>query len=205
MEPLRLLGDPAAMIAKSMLFDIRLCDGDSCAPDMVDWVQDIQIDTWVVYKKMNFTDRLAEPTFLVQDILDSQTLAGTYDPVTNNPVKVDINQVYMRGNDVATTDGYLGVDESWASIFYDIYKTVYKPVTAKSGNPALDKLLYRTQVFLTSEKISYERVAYGFLDLLGDLGGVTEVIMLVFGFFLFPISEHSFFVHAAREFYFAKT
>lgn len=48
-------------------------------------------------------------------------------------------------------------------------------------------------------------MAYGFLDLLGDLGGVTEVLMLVFGFFLFPISEHSFYVHAASLLYFAKT
>lgn len=41
--------------------------------------------------------------------------------------------------------------------------------------------------------------------MLGDLGGVTEVLMLIFGFFMFPISEHSFYVHAAKLLYFAKT
>lgn len=58
---------------------------------------------------------------------------------------------------------------------------------------------------MTSETIKYERTAYGLLDLLGDLGGVTEIILIIFGFFLFPISEHSFYVSVARSFFIAKT
>ena len=41
--------------------------------------------------------------------------------------------------------------------------------------------------------------------MLGDLGGVTEVIMITFGFLLFPISEHSFIVDATKKLYLAKT
>ena len=42
-------------------------------------------------------------------------------------------------------------------------------------------------------------------DLLGDLGGVTEVIMICFGFMLYPISEHSFYLKAFKKLFIAKT
>jgi hypothetical protein len=68
---LSLLGDPAAMEANAILFDVRRCMGEGCAPDLENYIKDIQIDSWIVFKKMNFTDRLAEPTFTVQDVYDS--------------------------------------------------------------------------------------------------------------------------------------
>ena len=52
--------------------------------------------------------------------------------------------------------------------------------------------LFATEMYLKAEEIQHERTIYSFFDLLGDLGGVTEVIMVSFGFMLFPISEHSF-------------
>ena len=118
---------------------------------------------------------------------------------------VNVNQIYIRGNDITTLDQFINLGTSFAGVFYDIYKSVYKPITAKSGNSKLDGLLYRTQFFLTTEKVSYSRQAYGMLDLLGDLGGVTEVLMIVFGIILFPISEHSFYLHAARLLFLGKT
>lgn len=62
-----------------------------------------------------------------------------------------------------------------------------------------------SRVWLMSEVITHARKIYGFIDLLGDLGGVTEVIMLVFGFFLFPVSEQSFIVQATKRLFMAKT
>ena len=56
-----------------------------------------------------------------------------------------------------------------------------------------------------NEKVLQARAIYNLFDLLGDLGGVTEVIMIVFGFFLFPISEHSFVMDAAKKFFMART
>lgn len=58
---------------------------------------------------------------------------------------------------------------------------------------------------LSREESYNERSIYNFLDLLGDLGGLTECFMLVFGFFLFPISEHSFLLQATKKLFFAKT
>ena len=60
-------------------------------------------------------------------------------------------------------------------------------------------------VFLNEEGVNYSRDVYNILGVLGDLGGIVEVIMIIFGFFLFPISEHSFYLKAARMLYYART
>ena len=40
---------------------------------------------------------------------------------------------------------------------------------------------------------------------MGDLGGVTEVLLICFNFLLLPISEHSFTLQAIRKLYMART
>ena len=53
--------------------------------------------------------------------------------------------------------------------------------------------------------VKHQRKIYGYLDLLGDLGGVTEVIMIAFGIFLFPVSRHSFTIKATKKLFMART
>ena len=53
--------------------------------------------------------------------------------------------------------------------------------------------------------MKFSRQVYNIFDLLGDLGGVTEVIMLTFGFFLFSVSEHSFHMTAIKKLFYART
>ena len=43
------------------------------------------------------------------------------------------------------------------------------------------------------------------LDLLGDLGGIVEVILICFFLFITPISEHSFYLKAAHRLFWART
>ena len=43
------------------------------------------------------------------------------------------------------------------------------------------------------------------MDLIGDLGGVLEVIIFIFGIFLFPASEFSFITKALQKLYLART
>ncbi len=40
---------------------------------------------------------------------------------------------------------------------------------------------------------------------MGSLGGITNVIMLLFTGFIMPINEHSFVLKAAYKLYFART
>ena len=58
---------------------------------------------------------------------------------------------------------------------------------------------------MNNESVKYVRQVYGIFDLLGDLGGVTEVIMISFGIFLYSISEHSFHMTAIKKLFYART
>jgi hypothetical protein len=51
----------------------------------------------------------------------------------------------------------------------------------------------------------HTREAYGFLDLIGDLGGVLEVLVGFLGFFMMPLSEHSFVLKALNKMFLART
>lgn len=41
--------------------------------------------------------------------------------------------------------------------------------------------------------------------MIGDLGGVTEIIMMMFGFFMFPINEFSFNIKAMKKWFMVYT
>ena len=43
------------------------------------------------------------------------------------------------------------------------------------------------------------------MDLIGDLGGVLEVIMVGFGLILYPVSEHSYILTALNKLFLVKT
>ena len=51
----------------------------------------------------------------------------------------------------------------------------------------------------------HSRQTYNFFDLLSDLGGVMEVIMLIASVMIIPISEHAFVVRAITKMYYAKS
>ena len=53
--------------------------------------------------------------------------------------------------------------------------------------------------------MKHERDIYNFLDLIGDLGGVLEVFLVFFAFFIEPISEHSFYMKALSKLFVANT
>ena len=65
--------------------------------------------------------------------------------------------------------------------------------------------LYQTVLVLDQEHINHKRTTYNLVELLSDLGGVTEVFVMIVGFFLVPIAEHSFIVKAIRRVFKAKT
>jgi hypothetical protein len=52
---------------------------------------------------------------------------------------------------------------------------------------------------------SYSRRIYGWFDLLGDLGGVTDVFVLIFTYFFAPISEFNFILEASKKLFMART
>ena len=53
--------------------------------------------------------------------------------------------------------------------------------------------------------MSHSREVYNLLDLMGDLGGIIEVLIFGCSFFVTPISEHSFILKALKKLFLAKT
>ena len=54
--------------------------------------------------------------------------------------------------------------------------------------------LYVNHIYLDAVGIYHKREVYNYLDAFGDLGGVIEVLMLLFGMIVLPISNHDFYL-----------
>jgi hypothetical protein len=53
--------------------------------------------------------------------------------------------------------------------------------------------------------VKHVKIVQGLLAFLGDLGGVTELIVLLFGFFIYPISRFSFNIKAMENWFMVRT
>ena len=58
---------------------------------------------------------------------------------------------------------------------------------------------------LTNEVYRHVRRVYNVLDLLGDLGGVVEIILVFFGIVIYSISKHKFILKASKQFFLARS
>lgn len=58
---------------------------------------------------------------------------------------------------------------------------------------------------LSAEKIEHERERYNFLNLIGDMGGVFEILLILFGSIASPVSEYSFIAKAISKLYLSRT
>ena len=50
----------------------------------------------------------------------------------------------------------------------------------------------RAQLFLTDEALYHEREVYNTMELFGELGGVIEIFVIIFGILVYPFSKQSF-------------
>ena len=66
-------------------------------------------------------------------------------------------------------------------------------------------LVFNSVILLDQTGKIHTRKKYAFFDLLGDLGGVLEVILLAFGFVFNSIAYHSFLVQASKKLFYART
>jgi hypothetical protein len=91
--------------------------------------------------------------------------------------------------------------------FYDFEKMLRKAqhVSVNSKIPETKGAMFQTVMFVDSSMMVHVRKTYTILNMIGELGGITKVIMFVFGFFLYPISEHSFVLKALKKLYLAKS
>ena len=102
--------------------------------------------------------------------------------------------MYLRENQVESYENLINFEDFDEYKFYDIAKINQKdyPVTYNDLSNTEKGSLYQTVLYRDNSQVLHERAVYGFLDLLGDLGGVMEIILLCFGIFLSPLSEFAF-------------
>jgi hypothetical protein len=82
---------------------------------------------------------------------------------------------------------------------------IQQDIEITEGQDAVHEALFHTTLVLDQQAVMHERYIYNFFDLMGDLGGVKEVIMICFAIFLLPVSEHSFILKATKKLYMANT
>ena len=90
---------------------------------------------------------------------------------------------------------------TYSGTFFQLHSSILNHRLA-STDPG--KLLQVT-VFLKGSVISHNRVVFNFFDLIGELGGVIEVFILFFGFFIFPVARHLFVLKAIKLLFYART
>ena len=73
-------------------------------------------------------------------------------------------------------------------------------------NPdASRRTLYLHCFYLDEMGIESKREVYTLIDSLGDIGGIIQIIMIIFGAIILPISSHSYYLQASRMMFFARS
>jgi hypothetical protein len=198
-KSLEFYNDAAAMISSSVAVKFEKCDPkkEKCADNMDEWLQDVQIDTWVVEDLINYLDYVERPTTSVMRRLNVRIFGETLinEVIPSQYMELAKHEFFMEDDwfqigQITKEGSYFGIETS-----------SYKPKLAKQ----YPGLLIDYQLMLTNTVKTHRRVIYDIVALLGDLGGVTEVIMLVMGIILFPISESSYNMMSTKRMFLAST
>lgn len=84
---------------------------------------------------------------------------------------------------------YVAGEPSFSNEFFTSDKFVDR---SRQWTDETNQTLVNIDVYRSALQKNHERQVYGFIDLLGDLGGILEVIMVITGGLLMPISEHHY-------------
>lgn len=135
---------------------------------------------------MTIVDQLTKPISLPNDAKPTIHEANTF----------------LQKNTYTTYDSWFNVGSvSWDNFFY----TVDSKASIQIAQKFFPGRVYINNFYLNQEGVHYSREVFHSLDVFGDIGGIFEITMIIFGFFVFPISEHSFILRAARLMYFGRT
>lgn len=66
-------------------------------------------------------------------------------------------------------------------------------------------MVLRFIFFLHRHSQVRSREVYGFMDVLGDIGGIYSIIHWIFGIFLYSCSHHSFTLKIIKKLFFVRT
>lgn len=178
----------------SLHFVISRCDTAACAPES---------------ELRQFIDQTFVREYDVQDYMDFSTFVDPplktklqkYDKFKLSPATRIHQQIQLQKHNYNTQDSYWPFGQTSQGVFYQGYSTVLQEYYSESEHQQLFRVRFR----LMQEEVIHTRLVYGLLDVFGDLGGVSSVLVSLFGAILLPISEFSFILSLASKFYLAKT
>jgi hypothetical protein len=112
----------------------------------------------------------------------------------------NVFQLLMK-NFISTKDYWVPVAETYEGTFFKIAGLIERPyITGKFPGELL-----RVSSYLQEEAAFNEREVYNLIDLIGEMGGVVEIIVIVFGVIIYPISHQSFILNATSQLFKART
>jgi len=89
--------------------------------------------------------------------------------------------------------------------FYEIRNLQQRYQPAGALRPGEKGAISSFSLSLDHSMFLHHHINYGPLDLLSDIGGVTEILIFFFGFFMRPVSRQSFVLRAMKLLYSART
>ena len=114
-----------------------------------------------------------------------------------------IDNINIQYNAVTLEDSMFQLGQYESHHFYNFQSTMRQKAFDTSFQNK--DIIYKTSMMLSEIAVSHSRQIYDIIDLLGDLGGVMEVLLFVFGFIFFPFSEHNYIIRALQKLYMART
>ena len=202
-QELALYGDITMLQAKTVEFQINRCDDElrSAAgkgpckneTEIDDYIRDIEVGTWAIYNSVDFTIYGELPIQTKMDLIKFNVMDEKFALIDN--LSIAKNMIYTQ-DDYFQLGQYTHIGE-----FYDVHNVLPSKVTHK----IMPKTLFNTRIWLDSTMTTSNRSIYHFLDVLGDMGGVLEILIVVFGIVCCTFSEYSFIITAANKYFNART
>ena len=156
-------------------------------------MRDVSVDAWNVQESVDFTKyNGVRPTYKVMDKFGSWLL---------NPDMHMWEYQYLQMHDIEAMDNFFLIEKpSYEGSFFTLGKNINNPI----HNEAIPGFL-TISIYLQQESVLHVREVFNMIDLIGELGGVIEVFIMLFGFFLFPVAQFSFVIKATKMMFLART
>ena len=158
------------------------------------------IDTRIYSRKINFQKYLSTPE---EEPLESVSKMITYGSLASN--QFTIQNVLLRKNTYELYDNwyeFLGYPTK-SGQFYNFQESVGTTVLNRVGR--YQNILYNLAINPSDTELSHSRQVYTIIELFGDVGGVLEIFVLLFIFFVQPLTEFSLSIQFIEKFQKQKT
>ena len=190
---LKLKGDVNLIKTKTLNFKAETCKGTSrlnkpckSAQEIKKFLYDLQISPRLEEQEVDFKSFESAPTFW----------RSTAHPYLFNEAVSTLIFLEIRKNEIMTYDNYfVSFTETTKHQFFNSDKLVMFQSVPESTLG----LFFEIRLEIDPINIIHQREMYNFLNLFEDLGGIIEIMMIIFGAICYPISEFSFNLETARS------